>query len=80
MKLIPSSPIVFVLVLLAIFGAGMLFGKLFGKKTKAEKFNEAYHGIPMTVVEQATGPKVLPPVPTQKGVLTHDLVCDAFNC
>jgi hypothetical protein len=80
MKLIPSSPIVFVLVLVAIFSAGMLFGKIFGKKTKAEKFGEAYHGIPSTIKEFDNSPKVLPQVPENKGVTTHDDYCQAFNC
>ncbi len=80
MKFVPSNPIVFVIVLAVIFALGMLFGKMFKRKPKAEKFNDAYHGIPSTVQELANSPKVLPPVPENKGVLTHDDFCDKFDC
>ena len=43
MKFIPTSPVVFVLVIIAFFVTGMLFGKMFGKK-KAEKFDPNYTG------------------------------------
>jgi len=32
------------------------------------------------VKEFADSPKVLPPVPQNKGVLDHDNFCSAFNC
>ena len=79
MKFIPTSPVVFALVLIAIFAIGMLFGKMFSKK-KAEKFNNAYTGLPSTVKEFADGPKQLPPVPQNKGVTDHDLWCKEDNC
>ncbi|AGE56342.1 hypothetical protein PBCVNEJV1_558L [Paramecium bursaria Chlorella virus NE-JV-1] len=77
MKLIPTNPVVFVLILVALFAAGMIFGKMFGKK---EKFADSYHGLPSTVKEFADGPKVLPPVPQNKGVSDHDEWCKASNC
>lgn len=83
MKLIPSSPVVFGLVIIAFFVVGILFGKMFSKKTaivKVEKFGEMSGGVPSTVQEFASSPKVLPPVPENKGVTTHDEWCGAFNC
>jgi hypothetical protein len=79
MKFIPSSPVVFVLVIVAFFAMGMLAGKMFGKK-KAEKFDPNYIGEFGTPAEMASGPKVLPPVPENVGVTTHDQWCDKFNC
>lgn len=78
MKLVPSNPIVFVLVLAVIFAVGMMVGKMF--KPKTEKFSDAYYGIPSTVQEFAKSPKVLPPVPENRGVLTHDDFCAKFDC
>lgn len=78
MKLVPSNPIVFVLVLVVIFFVGMMVGKLF--KPKTEKFRDSYHGIPSTVQEFANSPKVLPPVPQNKGVTTHDSWCAKLEC
>ena len=83
MKFIPSSPLVFVAVLIAIFLFGLFFGKMFTKKAtpmKKEKFDDAYYGLPSTVKEFADSPKVLPPVPENVGVTTHDEWCDKFNC
>lgn len=77
MKLVPSSPLVFLLVLVVIFAVGLLFGKMFKKKT--EKFDSVIHGLPSTVQEFAASPKVLAPVPTNKGVTTHDDWVKAFN-
>ena len=79
MKLMPTSPMMFLLVLVVIFAVGLLFGKMFNKK-KAEKFDTIIHGIPSTVQEFAASPKVLPPVPMNKGVTTHDEWCGKFNC
>jgi hypothetical protein len=79
MKLMPTSPMMFLLVLVVIFAAGLLFGKMFNKK-KAEKFDTIINGIPSTVQEFAASPKVLPPVPMNKGVTTHDEWCGKFNC
>jgi hypothetical protein len=79
MNFIPTNPLVFVLVLVAIFAVGMLAGKLFDKKS--EKFNDdAYYGLPSTVKEFANSPKQLPPVPENRGVTSHDDYCQAFNC
>lgn len=80
MKLVPTSPIVFALVLVAMFAIGMLFGKMFGKKKTVEKFADAYYGVPSTVKEFADSPKTLPPVPVNKGVTYHDQWCSAANC
>ena len=83
MKFIPSSPLVFVAVLIAIFLFGMFFGNMFTKKpspSKKEKFDDSYYGLPSTVKEFADSPKVLPPVPENVGVTTHDEWCDKFNC
>jgi len=82
MKFIPSNPLVFVAVLVAIFLVGIFFGKMFdGKVFKGEKFDDAaYRGIPSTVKEFADSPKVLPPVPENVGVTTHDEWCGKFNC
>jgi hypothetical protein len=81
MKLIPSSPLVFVLVLVALFAAGMIFSKLVFNKKTAEKYSDdAYYGLPSTVKEFADSPKKLPPVPENRGVTTHDDYCQAFNC
>lgn len=79
MKLVPTSPLMFLVVIVVIFAVGMLFGKMFNKK-KTEKFDSVMHGLPSTVQEFASSPKVLPPVPTNKGVTTHDDYCNAFNC
>jgi len=78
MKLVPSSPLMFLVVIVVIFALGLLFGKMFGKK-KTEKFDSVIHGIPSTVQEFATSPKVLPPVPQNKGVTDHDQWAKAFN-
>ncbi|AGE51222.1 hypothetical protein PBCVCVM1_601L [Paramecium bursaria Chlorella virus CVM-1] len=78
MKLVPSSPLMFLVVIVVIFAVGLLFGKMFNKKT--EKFDSVIHGIPSTVQEFAASPKVLAPVPTNKGVTTHDDWCGKFNC
>ncbi|AAC96899.1 hypothetical protein PBCVAN69C_576R [Paramecium bursaria Chlorella virus AN69C] len=68
MQFVPKSPLVLLLILVAFFVVGMLFGKMFSKGKKAEKFNDAYYGVPSTVAEFAKSPKVLPPVPQNKGV------------
>ena len=78
MKLVPSSPLMFLVVIVVIFALGLLFGKMFNKK-KTEKFDSVIHGIPSTVQEFATSPKVLPPVPQNKGVTDHDQWAKAFN-
>ena len=78
MKLVPSSPLMFLVVLVVIFVVGLLFGKLFKKKT--EKFDSTIHGLPSTVKEFADSPKVLPPVPVNTGVTYHDQWCGKFNC
>ncbi|AGE50215.1 hypothetical protein ATCVCanal1_508L [Acanthocystis turfacea Chlorella virus Canal-1] len=83
MKFIPANPLVYVAILIAIFLFGLFFGKMFTKKAaapKKEKFDDAYYGLPSTVKEFADSPKVLPPVPENKGVTTHDEWCGAFNC
>lgn len=80
MKFIPSNPIVFVLVIVAFFVTGMLFGKMFGKK-KVEKFGSDYvSGEFNTPVNMANGPKVLPKVPENKGVVSGETWCKTFNC
>jgi len=79
MKFVPSNPVVFVLVIIAFFATGMLFGKMFGKK-KAEKFDSEYQGEFDTPQRMASGPKVLPPVPENKGVVSGDTWCRKFNC
>ena len=79
MKLVPSSPLMFLVVIVVIFALGLLFGKMFNKK-KTEKFDSVIHGRPSTVQEFAASPKVLAPVPTNKGVTTHDDWCQKFNC
>jgi len=83
MKFVPSNPVVFVLVIIAFFATGMLFGKMFGKKKaekKAEKFDSEYQGEFDTPQRMASGPKVLPPVPENKGVVSGDTWCKKFNC
>ena len=83
MKFIPSSPFVFVAVLIAIFLFGMFFASMFNKKatpSKKEKFDDSYYGLPSTVKEFADSPKVLPPVPENKGVVSGDVWCKKFNC
>lgn len=81
MKFIPSSPVVFVLIIVAFFAMGMLAGKMFGKKVvKAEKFDPNYAGEFSTPSEMASGPRVLPPVPENKGVVSGDTYCKEFNC
>jgi len=81
MKFIPSSPVVFVLIIVAFFAMGMLAGKMFGKKVvKAEKFDPDYMGEFSTPSEMANGPKVLPPVPENKGVVSSEKWCKKFNC
>lgn len=82
MKFIPSSPVVFVLIIIAFFAIGMLAGKMFGKKkvVKAEKFDPNYMGEFSTPSEMASGPRVLPPVPENKGVVSGDTYCKKFNC
>ena len=83
MKFIPTNPLVYVAFLVAIFLFGLFFGKMFHKKAhgkKKEKFDDAYYGLPSTVKEFADSPKVLPPVPENRGVSTHDMWCDKFNC
>lgn len=79
MKFVPTNPVVFVIVLVAIFVIGMLVGKMFAGGKKTEKFNDAYYGIPSTVKEFADSPKVLPPVPQNKGVTDHDEWTKEFN-
>ena len=79
MRFIPTSPVVFVLVIVAFFAMGMLAGKMFGKK-KAEKFDPNYVGEFNTPKNMADGPKVLPPVPENKGVVSSETWCKAFNC
>lgn len=74
-----KSPIVFAVVLAALFIAGILFGKMMGK-TKVETFDDTYSGILNTVQDFSNSPKVLPPVPQNEGVTTHDDWCGAFNC
>ncbi|AGE59466.1 hypothetical protein ATCVOR07043_563L [Acanthocystis turfacea Chlorella virus OR0704.3] len=80
MKFIPSSPLLYVAILVAVFLLGLSIAKFFTKKGKKEKFNDSYYGLPSTVTEFADSPKVLPPVPENKGVTTHDEWCDKFNC
>lgn len=84
MKFIPSNPVIFVLVIIAFFAAGMLFGKMFGKKKKThkklEKFDPNYTGEFSTPSGMAQGPKVLPPVPENLGVVSGDTYCKKFNC
>lgn len=81
MKFIPSSPVIFVLIIVAFFAMGMLAGKMFGKKVvKAEKFDPNYMGEFSTPSEMASGPRVLPPVPENKGVVSGETFCKKFNC
>lgn len=82
MRFIPTSPVVFVLVIVAFFAMGMLAGKMFGKKDakKAEKFDPAYVGEFNTPSNMANGPKILPPVPENIGVVSSDTWCNKFNC
>ena len=81
MTVIPSSPVVFVLIIVAFFAMGMLAGKMFGKKVvKAEKFDSNYTGEFSTPSEMASGPKVLPPVPENIGVVSSETWCKKFNC
>jgi hypothetical protein len=79
MKFIPSSPVVFVLVIVAFFAMGMLAGKMFGKK-KAEKFEADIMGEFNTPANMASGPKVLPKVPENIGVISSETWCKKFNC
>jgi hypothetical protein len=79
MKFIPSSPVVFVLVIVAFFAMGMLAGKMFGKK-KAEKFEADIMGEFNTPANMASGPKVLPKVPENIGVVSGETWCKKFNC
>jgi hypothetical protein len=79
MKFIPSSPVVFVLVIVAFFAMGMLAGKMFGKK-KAEKFEADIMGEFNTPANMASGPKVLPKVPENIGVVSSETWCKKFNC
>jgi len=84
MKFIPSNPVVFVLILIAFFATGMLVGKMFGKKKKTnkmtEKFDSDYEGEFDTPQRMASGPKVLPKVPENKGVTSGENWCKKFNC
>jgi hypothetical protein len=81
MKFVPSSPLGIVLLLVALFVIGFSVGKMFKKKgPKKEKFDDSYYGLPSTVKEFASSPKVLPPVPQNKGVTDHNMWCDKFNC
>lgn len=82
MKFIPSSPVVFVLIIVAFFAMGMLAGKMFGKKVvKVEKFDHPdYTGEFSTPSGMASGPRVLPPVPENKGVVSSETYCRKFNC
>lgn len=95
MKLIPNSPVIFVLIIVAFFAMGMLVGKMFGKKVgKAEKFDTSGEfGTPFGKAEKfdtsgefgtpsgmANGPKVLPPVPENIGVVSSETWCKKFNC
>ena len=79
MKLVPSSPLMFLVVIVVIFALGLLFGKMFNKN-KTNKFDSVIHGLPSTVQEFAASPKVLAPVPQNKGVTDHDQWCKASNC
>ncbi|AGE57713.1 hypothetical protein ATCVNTS1_604L [Acanthocystis turfacea Chlorella virus NTS-1] len=80
MKFIPSSPLMYVAILAAVFLLGLSIAKFFTKKGKKERFDDSYYGLPSTVKEFADSPKVLPPVPENKGVSTHDEWCSKFNC
>lgn len=82
MKFIPSSPVVFVLIIVAFFAMGMLAGKMFGKKVvKAEKFDsDMIVGEFNTPKNMADGPKVLPKVPENIGVVSSETWCKKFNC
>ncbi|AGE55704.1 hypothetical protein ATCVMN08101_620L [Acanthocystis turfacea Chlorella virus MN0810.1] len=81
MKFVPSSPLAIVLLLAALFVVGFVAAKLFKKKKgPKEKFDDSYYGLPSTVKEFADSPKVLPPVPENRGVTTHDEWCQKFNC
>jgi hypothetical protein len=82
MKFIPSSPVVFVLVIVAFFAMGMLAGKMFGKKkaVKVEKFDDDMVGEYNTPNNMALGPKTLPKVPENIGVVSGDTWCKKFNC
>lgn len=83
MKFIPSSPVVFVLIIVAFFAMGMLAGKMFGKKVvKTEKFGPQpeYTGEYNTPANMNNGPKVLPPVPENIGVVSSETWCKKFNC
>lgn len=81
MKFIPSSPVVFVLIIIAFFAMGMLAGKMFGKK-KAEKFypDIVDEGEFNTPSNMANGPRVLPKVPENIGVISGETWCKKFNC
>ena len=58
MKFVPSNPVVFVLVIIAFFATGMLFGKMFCKK-KTEKFDSC--GRAQLVAQMQVGLPVCPP-------------------
>ena len=79
MKFVPSNPIVVILVIIAFFAAGMLAGKMFAGKKK-EKFDDAYFGEFNTPMNMADGPKVLPKVPENVGVVSGEVWCKANNC
>lgn len=83
MQLIPKSPVVFLLVIVAFFALGMLAGKMLGKK-KVEKFDndsdEFDYGELNTPDGMAGGPKVLPPVPQNVGVVSGETMCKLANC
>jgi len=80
MQLIPKNPVVFILVIIAFFATGMLVGKMFGKKKKVEKFEPEYAGEYNTPSNMASGPKTLPPVPENKGVISGEKWCKSVNC
>lgn len=82
MHLIPKSPVVFLLVIVAFFAIGMLAGKILGKKKveKFDDFDDSFHGELNTPNGMAGGPKVLPPVPENIGVVSGETMCKLANC
>lgn len=82
MQLIPKSPVVFLLVIIAFFALGMLTGKMLGKKKveKFDDFDDSFYGELNTPDGMAGGPKVLPPVPENIGVVSGETMCKIANC
>jgi len=80
MKFVPSNTIIVILVIIAFFAAGMLAGKMFSGKKKEKFEDDSYMGEFNTPRAMADGPKVLPKVPENVGVVSGETWCKAANC